>query len=693
MSGVRIVNARVLASGALACLFALFAFDQGGDVLMASIVSGAVMIARFLLYPLVTGRQPSGASRRIMNAVLLGLLWVASLMLLATDWMPANTFLPLLVLGGLWMMLDRPASRYLDTGLVGGTSLAAIVVFSVIEQPDVVTLPSAAFVGLSLIIAFGHLDRARVIETLGRVQPGRRIRLDPWAVVVLLLISVPIATVLPVPGADKERAREAWSQSLERIAGFSDRIDLTRLGELKSNDNGALVVSVWDVEEDANQIGGWRDVAMWRNDDEASPNRHPLLLRGATLGRWNGKEFSRFPSGDHDPRFGERVDTDTFRWEYVRQEIEMAAHGHDMLFGMERVRHEAIPPGGRSVVISRHGELTASAPVMEKLTYGVISRILPPSQRDALRYKAAVHVDERYRSRQGISRDVRAEARRVMAGAARKSDYDRVVHLERWFRFRSMGGFSYTRFNQNDPEHPIESFLIETKAGHCEFFATAMVLMLRAEGIPARVAVGFRGGTWSDMAEAFRVLQKDAHAWVEVPFEGAGWIPFDPTPPESVLDLATPGNPGQDSGGPGPLAEGGIEGEDAVAEQIRSEAPPPGAIWAAIGGAVLVAVGAWLLRRRLRASEADGPRFKGLAGGLQARLLRLLQKVGVKRRRSATLKELLDDAAALPDGALPALAGVVALLYRDRYGGRPLDHAETSRIGEILDDVERRLDG
>jgi len=53
---------------------------------------------------------------------------------------------------------------------------------------------------------------------------------------------------------------------------------------------------------------------------------------------------------------------------------------------------------------------------------------------------------------------------------------------------------------------------------------------------------------------------------------------------------------------------------------------------------------------------------------------------------------LLQEAPSLPEGALPALSGVVALLYRDRYGGRPLEGSESIRLGQVLDDVESRLD-
>ncbi len=80
-------------------------------------------------------------------------------------------------------------------------------------------------------------------------------------------------------------------------------------------------------------------------------------------------------------------------------------------------------------------------------------------------------------------------------------------------------------------EDPLEDFLFETRAGHCEFFATAMVMILRARGVPARIVTGFLGGELNDIGNFEVVRKEDAHAWVEVFDRQRGWISFDPTPP------------------------------------------------------------------------------------------------------------------------------------------------------------------
>jgi hypothetical protein len=96
------------------------------------------------------------------------------------------------------------------------------------------------------------------------------------------------------------------------------------------------------------------------------------------------------------------------------------------------------------------------------------------------------------------------------------------------------GEFDYsTDVDYGDDPNSLETMLTETKTGFCQQFASLMAMMLRAIDIPARVALGFTNGTktmTSDGRDAWVVRMRDYHAWVEVPFQGYGWLPFDPTP-------------------------------------------------------------------------------------------------------------------------------------------------------------------
>ncbi len=80
-------------------------------------------------------------------------------------------------------------------------------------------------------------------------------------------------------------------------------------------------------------------------------------------------------------------------------------------------------------------------------------------------------------------------------------------------------------------DDPVLGFLFETRAGHCEYFASAMVVLLRELGIPSRLVNGYYGATYNPLGDFYAVRQADAHAWVEVHFGRLGWVTFDPTPP------------------------------------------------------------------------------------------------------------------------------------------------------------------
>ena len=118
---------------------------------------------------------------------------------------------------------------------------------------------------------------------------------------------------------------------------------------------------------------------------------------------------------------------------------------------------------------------------------------------------------------------------RAIAGNAR-NPYAATVALEAWFR--TGGNFIYDESPPRTPPGaaPLVFFVEQSKAGYCQHYAGAMALMLRYLGIPARVAAGFTSGTYDRERRVWNVSDRNAHTWVEVWFQGFGWLPFDPTP-------------------------------------------------------------------------------------------------------------------------------------------------------------------
>ena len=120
---------------------------------------------------------------------------------------------------------------------------------------------------------------------------------------------------------------------------------------------------------------------------------------------------------------------------------------------------------------------------------------------------------------------IAALAQKVTANA--QTPFDKTVAIESYLR----NNYAYTLNLTGKPsDDPLPHFLFETRAGHCEYFASAMAIMLRTLGIPSREVNGFLPGEFNDLAGDYIVRASDAHSWVEVYFPKNGWMTFDPTP-------------------------------------------------------------------------------------------------------------------------------------------------------------------
>jgi protein-glutamine gamma-glutamyltransferase len=306
------------------------------------------------------------------------------------------------------------------------------------------------------------------------------------------------------------------------------------------------------------------------------------------------------------------------------------------------------------------------------------------------------------------------------------------------------GEFTYTLDlpRKDKAIDPAEDFVLNTKAGHCQRFATALVLMLRTQGVPAQMVIGYhgcdgRGDGWYDVRE------DQAHAWVEIlvpaPAEGlvpaaevvsafgeyyggiqAGWflggapaVAITPTPepwkPMRWVTLdPTPAGGGGDEGGAATLLSQARQRWEAVfktlllaynadsreqaAEAVETWMRDDGGAFYLIGGA-LGLVGIWMLRRRVRRTRAE---WANVPGPLR-RLVAVLSKAGYTWRPGQTAREWArgvgDGLRQMPQTT--AVAGVpervVSAYYAERFGGRPIgpdDHrdldADVRRLAAAL---------
>ena len=147
-------------------------------------------------------------------------------------------------------------------------------------------------------------------------------------------------------------------------------------------------------------------------------------------------------------------------------------------------------------------------------------RALPPKKRG-----------DRYLELPPLDPAVRHLAESITADL--ESDADRARLIET--HLRRQGHYTDTPppLGNSGDRSPIEDFLLGDLAGHCEYFASGMVVLARSVGLPSRLINGFAGGRENPLGGFVELIRSDAHAWVEIHFRDAGWVRYDPTPPAS----------------------------------------------------------------------------------------------------------------------------------------------------------------
>jgi transglutaminase-like putative cysteine protease len=133
--------------------------------------------------------------------------------------------------------------------------------------------------------------------------------------------------------------------------------------------------------------------------------------------------------------------------------------------------------------------------------------------------------------------ELAAELRRTVPGAMASRSADAALVQAALQRFRQQN-YTYTLQPPTLGRNSVDEFLFDTRAGYCEHYASAFVVLMRALDIPARVVTGYQGGEFNPIDGFLTVRQADAHAWAEVWLEGRGWVRVDPTAavaPERVI--------------------------------------------------------------------------------------------------------------------------------------------------------------
>ena len=172
--------------------------------------------------------------------------------------------------------------------------------------------------------------------------------------------------------------------------------------------------------------------------------------------------------------------------------------------------------------------------------YTILSAV-PAVGEEALRTAGEAYPDwvlERYLQLPPLPERVKDLARQLVAEA--ETPYDQALAIESYLRT-----IPYTLDVESPPadRDVVDYFLFDLQRGYCDYYATAMVVLARSVGLPARLAVGYASGSYDEEGNFFEVTEKQAHSWVEVYFPRYGWIPFEPTAARGTFERRDAGGP------------------------------------------------------------------------------------------------------------------------------------------------------
>jgi len=345
-----------------------------------------------------------------------------------------------------------------------------------------------------------------------------------------LLIASLVFAAVPRSG------RNNWRQprtTPERAIGFTERVQLGKMGEVKEDPEGVVKIRLFH-----------------------HATNHPyrvtgeLLVRGTVLYQYNDGTWNRAPYGPRDmPReLVPEIDG------LVRQEITLESRSSDIVFCI----HPVINAQNDVVLHYDYSRNQLSRPEdsnvsrVTLLTSGLRGGRQLSVTPSATRMRFGTPMLEIWQER--LRERLKAISDPIVQEIPAENRYARARALERYLR--DSGDFLYSLNSQpkDTSVDPIEDFLVNTKRGHCEYFATALALLLRSQDIPARMVVGFKGGEWNSLGEYYRFQQLHAHAWCEaylrpeqVPgqdrryfdnWDNGGWVRLDPTPSSASEEVA-----------------------------------------------------------------------------------------------------------------------------------------------------------
>lgn len=395
------------------------------------------------------------------------------------------------------------------------------------------------------------------------------------------------------------------------------------------------------------------DRIIWRME-QAPPARVPLLLRGGI--------FTRYASGAWVARqdaFAPLVATPAEGQPWLR------------LHGQSRKGAAIVP------VPIDAGRIGGTVGLLQRNAYGVVRVSEAPPLLDVTVARALAAAPTNPESAElflplGFGDLMRRLPE--LAALAQRSEHERLAGVESWFA----ANFHYTLFLGDDQRggRDLERFLLTDRAGHCEYFATSTVLLLRALGIPARYVTGYSVQEYSRLEKAFLVRQRHAHAWVEAFVEGK-WVEVDTTP-STWLTVEEDAAPFWR-----PLSDVMSFAWQRFAEWRRDVATSEHPVTAWVLGALVVGLLAWLVFRRATRTRKSGSGKVGAGdtarevASEEVRSFRALEQelavLGLGRHtseppRAWIVRVCREGRSVMEEPRIATACDLVEALYRRRYG-------------------------
>jgi hypothetical protein len=325
------------------------------------------------------------------------------------------------------------------------------------------------------------------------------------AVVTVGILGLTAGLFFMLPRTADAALRRLVSQRFY-LPGFSNQITLGEIGEIKATSRPVMHVHFSDRHAPAS-----------------------LKWRGATLSDFNGRSWFE-PSGD--PRLISPVAKGVFQLadDRLRRRLGRSVNYRVSLNGIDANvlffagRPEIVYLKQPMIAARGDGSYRLSRPPVEGFFYDVYGWL---GDTGAVDDYLGIRERKQYLSLPALDPRIPELSRAIVRGL--DNDVDRAAAVARYLR-RSYG---YTlELPSREVADPLAYFLFTRKKGHCEYFASAMAVMLRSLGIPSRLVTGFQSGIFNPMTDLYVIRASDAHSWVEAWLPGRGWVTFDPTPPD-----------------------------------------------------------------------------------------------------------------------------------------------------------------